>query len=277
MYKNFTCFFIVLFIFLHPVFAGDLFTVSGYIRDSKTGEDLIGATVSVKELSSKGSASNSYGFYSITLPSGQYQITVQYMGYEPQVQQIDLTQPRKFDFLMEPEDNALGEVIITSKRKNDNITKLEMGVQKLDTKDIKNIPVLFGEKDVLKTIQLLPGIKSAGEGSSGFNVRGGAADQNLILLDEATVYNASHLMGFFSVFNSDAIKDISVYKGNEPAEYGGRLSSTLDIKMNDIAHIKIRSSKPLFFDPYKQNNITGSVILIDEGTNETVAAGMITA
>jgi hypothetical protein len=233
MYKNFTCFFIVLFIFLHPVFAGDQNTVSGYIRDSKTGEDLIGATVSVRELSSKGSASNSYGYYSITLPSGQYQITVQYMGYEPQVQQIDLTQPRKFDFTLDPEDNALGEVVVTSKRKNDNITKLEMGVQKLDTKDIKNIPVLFGEKDVLKTIQLLPGIKSAGEGSSGFNVRGGAADQNLILLDEATVYNASHLMGFFSVFNSDAIKDISVYKGNEPAEYGGRLSSTLDIKMND--------------------------------------------
>ena len=233
MYKNFTCFFIVFFIFLHPVFAGDQMTVSGYIRDSKTGEDLIGATVSVKELSSKGSASNSYGFYSITLPSGQYQITVQYMGYIPQVQQIDLTQSRKFDFLLEPEDNALGEVVVTSKRKNDNITKLDMGVQTLDTKDIKNIPVLFGEKDILKTIQLLPGIKSAGEGSSGFNVRGGAADQNLILLDEATVYNASHLMGFFSVFNSDAIKDISVYKGNEPAEYGGRLSSTLDIKMND--------------------------------------------
>ena len=233
MYKNFTCFFIVFFIFLHPVFAGDQMTVSGYIRDSKTGEDLIGATVSVKELSSKGSASNSYGFYSITLPSGQYQITVQYMGYVPQVQQIDLTQSRKFDFLLEPEDNALGEVVVTSKRKNDNITKLDMGVQTLDTKDIKNIPVLFGEKDILKTIQLLPGIKSAGEGSSGFNVRGGAADQNLILLDEATVYNASHLMGFFSVFNSDAIKDISVYKGNEPAEYGCRLSSTLDIKMND--------------------------------------------
>jgi hypothetical protein len=233
MNKNFTCVIIVLFIFLHPVFAGDQMTVSGYIRDSKTGEDLIGATVSVKELSSKGSASNSYGYYSITLPSGQYQITVQYMGYEPQVQQIDLTQPRKFDFTLDPEDNALGEVVVTSKRKNDNITKLEMGVQTLDTKDIKNIPVLFGEKDVLKTIQLLPGIKSAGEGSSGFNVRGGAADQNLILLDEATVYNASHLMGFFSVFNSDAIKDISVYKGNEPAEYGGRLSSTLDIKMND--------------------------------------------
>jgi len=108
-----------------------------------------------------------------------------------------------------------------------------MGVQKIDLNELKSIPVLFGEKDVLKTIQLLPGIKSAGEGSSGFNVRGGASDQNLILLDEATVYNASHLMGFFSVFNSDAIKDAAVYKGNEPAEYGGQLSSVLDIKTND--------------------------------------------
>ena len=233
MLKKFICLIIVFFIFLHPILAGQLITVSGYIRDAKTGEDLIGATVSVKELSNKGSGTNAYGYYSLTVPTGQYQITAQYMGYEPQTQTIDLTQPRKVDFLLASQDNALGEVVITSQRKNDNITKIEMGVQKLDTKDIKNIPVLFGEKDVLKTIQLLPGIKSAGEGSSGFNVRGGAVDQNLILLDEATVYNASHLMGFFSVFNSDAIKDIAVYKGNEPAQYGGRLSSALDIKMND--------------------------------------------
>ncbi|MDP4239872.1 MAG: TonB-dependent receptor [Bacteroidota bacterium] len=233
MYKKYSCFLLVFFLYVHPVFAVQLITVSGYIRDAKTGEDLIGATVSIKELSGKGSGANAYGYYSISLPSGHYQLTAQYMGYEPQVQQIDLTHPQKIDFLLTTKENTLNEVVVTSQRKNDNITKLEMGVQKLDTKDIKNIPVLFGEKDVLKTIQLLPGIKSAGEGSSGFNVRGGGADQNLILLDEATVYNASHLMGFFSVFNSDAIKDISVYKGNEPAEYGGRLSSALDIKMND--------------------------------------------
>lgn len=233
MFKKFICFFSVFLLLLQPILAGKLITVSGYIRDAKTGEDLIGATVSIKELSNRGSITNAYGYYSLTLPSGQYQITAQYMGYEPEIQQVDLTTPRKKDFLLTPQDNALGEVVVTSQRKNDNITKLEMGVQKLDTKEIKNIPVLFGEKDVLKTIQLLPGIKSAGEGNSGFNVRGGATDQNLILLDEATVYNASHLMGFFSVFNSDAIKDISVYKGNEPAQYGGRLSSALDIKMND--------------------------------------------
>jgi len=233
MYKKFICLFIVFYLFIHPILADQLITVSGYIRDAKTGEDLIGATVSIKELSNKGSGTNAYGYYSLTLPSGQYQLTAQYMGYEPQIQILDLTQPRKIDFLLSSQDNALGEIVVTSQRKNDNITKIEMGVQKLDTKDIKNIPVLFGEKDVLKTIQLLPGIKPAGEGSSGFNVRGGAVDQNLILLDEATVYNASHLMGFFSVFNSDAIKDIAVYKGNQPAQYGGRLSSALDIKMND--------------------------------------------
>jgi len=232
-YRNFICLLFVSFLFIQPAIAQGMFTVSGYIRDAKTGEDLIGATVSVKELSTRGSATNAYGFYSLTLPSGQYQVTTQYMGYDPQIRQVDLTRSCKIDFLLESHENALGEVVVTTQRKNDNITKLEMGVQKLDTKDIKNIPVLFGEKDILKTIQLLPGIKSAGEGSSGFNVRGGAVDQNLILLDEATVYNASHLMGFFSVFNSDAIKDISVYKGNEPAEYGGRLSSALDIKMND--------------------------------------------
>jgi len=232
-YQKFICLFFVSFLLIHPSIAQEMYTVSGYIRDAKTGEDLIGATVSVKELTNRGSATNAYGFYSLTLAAGKYQITSQYMGYEPQTVQVDLTQAQKNDFLLIQQDNALGEVVVTTQRKNDNITKLEMGVQKLDTKDIKNIPVLFGEKDVLKTIQLLPGIKSAGEGSSGFNVRGGAADQNLILLDEATVYNASHLMGFFSVFNSDAIKDITVYKGNEPAEYGGRLSSALDIKMND--------------------------------------------
>ena len=218
---------------IYSVSAQQHFTISGYVRDAKTGEDMIGATVTVKELPGTGSSANTYGYYSVTLPAGHYQISAQFMGYAPQVQTVNLNQSQKIDFQLTEQVNELKEVVVSSQRKNENITKLQMGVQKLDTKDLKNIPVIFGEKDVLKTIQLLPGIKSAGEGSSGFNVRGGATDQNLILLDEATVYNASHLMGFFSVFNSDAIKDISVYKGNEPAEYGGRLSSVLDIKMND--------------------------------------------
>jgi len=233
MYKSKLYFFLIFLFLLQPVLAQQHCTISGYVRDAKTGEDIIGANVIIKELPGKGASTNTYGYYSITLPSGHYQISTQYIGYSPQIQQIDLTQSQKVDFQLIEQVKELSEVVVSSQRKNENITKLEMGVQKLDTKDLKNIPVLFGEKDVLKTIQLLPGIKSAGEGSSGFNVRGGATDQNLILLDEATVYNASHLMGFFSVFNSDAIKDISVYKGNEPAEYGGRLSSVLDIKMND--------------------------------------------
>ena len=214
-------------------FAQQKFTISGYIKDAETGENLIGATVSVKELNGKGTGTNAYGFYSITLPSGHYQITAQFVGYKPQVEQINLNQSVKRSFSLNEQVRTLDEVVVSGQRRDENITKTNMGVQKLNTNEIRSIPVLFGENDVLKTIQLLPGIKPAGEGSSGFNVRGGSSDQNLILLDEATVFNASHLMGFFSVFNSDAIKDITVYKGNEPAEYGGRLSSVLDIKMND--------------------------------------------
>lgn len=233
MSKKRFLFYVVLLFCMHTVMGQQNYTISGNIKDSNTGEDLIGATITVQEIPGKGSATNAYGFYSLTLPSGHYQVTAQFIGYQSQIQQIDLKASLKLDFSLIEKTNQLDEVVVTSQRKNENVTKIQTGMQKLDIKDIKTIPVLFGEKDVLKTIQLLPGIKAAGEGSSGFNVRGGASDQNLILLDEAAVYNASHLMGFFSVFNSDAIKDVSVYKGNEPAEYGGRLASVLDIKMKD--------------------------------------------
>ena len=226
-------FLFVFFLVQHLAIAQQRFTVSGHISDAKTGEDLIGATVSIKNRSGVGSVTNAYGFYSLTLPAGQYQIVTQYAGYLTQSQPVDLNRSARIDFALREMSGDLKEVVVSSQLKNENVVTTKMGLQKLSVKDINNIPVIFGEKDVLKTIQLLPGIKSAGEGGSGFNVRGGASDQNLILLDEATVYNASHLMGFFSVFNSDAIKDLSVYKGNEPAEYGGRLSSVLDIKMND--------------------------------------------
>ncbi len=228
--------FYLLFLFLLsilPGFAQQKFTLSGFIRDSKTGENLIGATITIKELHGIGVGTNAYGFYSITLPAGKYQVISQFIGYTPEIRQIILDKSIRQNFSLTEQINTLSEVIISGQRRDENITKTTMGMQKLNTSEIKSIPVLFGENDVLKTIQLLPGIKPAGEGSSGFNVRGGSSDQNLILLDEATVFNASHLMGFFSVFNSDAIKDITVYKGNEPAEYGGRLSSVLDIKMND--------------------------------------------
>lgn len=225
--------FIFFFFILQSIVAQQRYTLSGYIRDARNGEDLIGASIIILELPEKGSVTNAYGFYSITLPAGLYHVSAQCLGYQAQVQEVNLKTSVKIDFNLSEKVNELNEVVVTGERKNENVTKTQTGMQKLDIKEINTIPVLFGEKDVLKTIQLLPGIKSTGEGSSGFNVRGGAADQNLILLDEATVYNASHLMGFFSVFNSDAIKDVSVYKGNEPSEYGGRLASVLDIKMKD--------------------------------------------
>lgn len=209
------------------------YTVSGTVRDKRTGEALIGATVSLVERPERGILSNSYGFYSVTAPAGHYTLLVTFSGYQPDSLAIDLTHNLTLPIDLDNATGQLAEVVVNARKKNDNVTRPLMGVQKLTTKEINDIPVLFGEKDVLKTIQLLPGIQFAGDGNSGFYVRGGGADQNLILLDEATVYNPSHLLGFFSTFNSDAIKDITVYKGGMPADYGGRLASVVDIKMND--------------------------------------------
>ena len=209
------------------------YTISGYVKDVKSGEQLIGATLVIKELPATGTNANAYGFYSITLPEGKYTLSAQFTGYQTKPEVIDLNKSIKLDFALSDAENQLNEVVVTDERKDQNITQTQMGMDKLDIQQIKNIPVIFGEKDVLKTLQMLPGVKSAGDGSSGFYVRGGNTSQNLILLDEATVYNASHLLGFFSVFNSDAIKDVTLYKGTHPAEFGGRLSSVLDIKMKD--------------------------------------------
>lgn len=207
-------------------------TISGTIRDQKTGETLIGASISLMDNSNAVVLSNSYGFYSISARENNYTLIVSYAGYVDDTLKISLTKDIKFSIGLSPIAFELRNVTVTSRRR-DNIIQTLPGVQRLSMDEIKDIPVLFGEKDVLKTIQLLPGIKSGGDGSAGFFVRGGAADQNLILLDEATVYNASHLLGFFSTFNSDAIKDATIYKGDMPSQYGGRLSSLLDIKMND--------------------------------------------
>ena len=198
------------------------YTINGTVRDKQSGETLIGANVSLSKQAGLGAVSNAYGFYAITAEEGNYTLIVSFAGYVTDTISIVLNKQIELPILLKPFRSQLEEVVVSSRKKNDNITKPLMGVQKLSINEIKNIPVLFGEKDVLKTIQLLPGIKSAGEGNSGFYVRGGGADENLILLDEATVYNASHLLGFFSTFNSDAIKDITVYKGGMPAEYGGR-------------------------------------------------------
>ncbi|MCW3106960.1 MAG: collagen-binding protein [Segetibacter sp.] len=215
------------------VFAQSKHTVSGTIRDKNTGEVLIGANVTLLAQSRIGVVSNAYGFYSLSAPAGNYDMVVSFSGYQTDTIKIDLQKNILLPVELSFSSTQLQAVIVSTRRKNENVTQPLMGVQKLSMSEVKNVPVLFGEKDILKTIQLLPGIKSAGEGSSGFYVRGGASDQNLILLDEATVYNASHLLGFFSTFNSDAIKDVTIYKGGMPAEYGGRLSSVVDIKMND--------------------------------------------
>lgn len=212
--------------------AQNKFTVSGIVKDKQTGELLIGASVKL-EGTNNNAITNGYGFYSITASQNDYTISFNYAGYQINSQKINLNQNIELIVELQPQLNVLTDVIVSTKKKNENISKPLMGVEKLSMKEINQLPVLLGEKDVLKSIQLLPGIKSAGEGNSGFYVRGGGSDQNLILLDEAPVYNASHLLGFFSTFNSDAIKDVTLYKGGMPAQYGGRLSSVVDIKMKD--------------------------------------------
>jgi len=225
-------FFLILFLPLGS-FAQTKFAISGTISDSESGETMISATVSIKELPGTGTASNEYGFYSITLPQGSYTLQVNFIGYELIEQPILLNQNQQINFVLKPESIISSQIEVVAERKNDNITNTEIGVEKLNVREIKKIPVLFGEQDVLKILQLLPGVKSVGEGSGGLFVRGGDNSQNLILLDEAIVYNPSHLLGFFSTFNSDAIKDVTLYKGTAPSEYGGRASSVIDIRMND--------------------------------------------
>lgn len=207
-------------------------TLSGYVKDSLSGETLIGATVSISG-ESKGITSNQYGFYSITLTAGTYNFICSYVGYVTAVNQIDLNNDVVFNFELVPKITTEQAVIISAKKRDANIKSAQMGKLDLSISQVKEIPAFLGEIDILKTIQLLPGIQSAGEGSSGLYVRGGGPDQNLILLDDAVVYNTGHLFGFFSIFNGDAIKNTSLIKGGMPAQYGGRLSSVLDISMKD--------------------------------------------
>jgi hypothetical protein len=225
--------FLIPLLLIHVARAQTRFTVSGTVKEKKSGELMIGCTIYLLEIPKSGTISNSYGFYSISAPAGSYTMIASFAGYRQDTVQVTLDKNMTLVIEMEQKTTELQEVVVSSKKRNENVIRPLAGVQKLSVSDIKNVPVIFGEKDVLKTIQLLPGVKAAGEGNSGFYVRGGAADQNLILLDEATVYNPAHLLGFFSAFNSDAIKDLTLYKGAMPAEYGGRLSSVVDIKMND--------------------------------------------
>ncbi len=209
------------------------FTLSGIITDVKNNETLIGVNVYIPSLKT-GVTTNEYGFYSITIPNGSYEIQISYVGFQTLEQTITLEKNSKLNFkLSNLEEQQLQEVVVTDSRKATNIRKAEMSVNKLSISTIKKMPVVLGEVDVIKSLLLLPGVTNAGEGASGFNVRGGGADQNLILLDEATIFNSSHVFGFFSVFNPDAIKDLKLYKGGIPARYGGRASSVLDIYQKD--------------------------------------------
>jgi hypothetical protein len=208
------------------------YTISGYVKDANNGEMLLGASVFVEELM-KGSTTNQYGFYSMTFSEGNYTIVVRYFGFEDYKKPIKLDKDLRINIELKTEGSLMEEVVVEAERSDNNTKGTEMGTIELEVMQIKKLPVLFGEVDILKTIQYLPGVQSGGEGNTGFYVRGGGPDQNLILLDEATVYNASHLFGFFSVFNADAIKNVNLIKGGMPANYGGRLSSVLDISMKD--------------------------------------------
>lgn len=216
------------FFSLFTITAQQKYTLSGTITEENSNETLIGVTIAFPELRT-GVTTNEYGFYSITLPEGEYQVLVSYLGFKEIVQNIALDKDTKIDFKLTEEAEQLQEVVVTENVEKMDIRKPQMSVNTLSVSTIKKIPVILGEADVIKSILLLPGVTNAGEGASGFNVRGGAVDQNLILLDEAIIFNSSHLFGFFSVFNPDAIKDIKLYKGGIPARYGGRVSSVLDI------------------------------------------------
>jgi hypothetical protein len=212
--------------------AAQKYTISGYIKDASSGEDLIGATLYIEEISA-GAQTNVYGFYSITLAPGIYHLQFRYIGYTTQEKEVDLQEDLRIDIELNSMDLKLDEVVISASPEDQNVRSVEMGVNELDIKTIEKLPVLLGEVDVIKSVQLLPGVSTVGEGASGFNVRGGGVGQNLVLLDEAPVYNSSHLLGFFSVFNPDAVKDVKLYKGGAPVKYGGRIASLLDIRMKE--------------------------------------------
>jgi hypothetical protein len=207
-------------------------TLKGHIRDARDGEDLIGASIYVQELRT-GTTTNVYGFYSLSLPTGEYTLSVTFVGYQTLSKSITLLENTVLNLELEPESRYLEEVVVTGERPDQNVAGVRMSTNNLRMETVRSLPAFMGEVDVIKSLVLLPGVSAGGEGSTGLFVRGGGVDQNLILLDEATVYNASHLMGFFSVFNPDAIKDVQVYKGGIPAHYGGRLSSVIDIRMKD--------------------------------------------
>ena len=224
--------FLLLILNFNLIFTQKSFTISGYVQDSDSNELIIGASVIVQELKI-GTITNSYGFFSLTLNEGNYNLNFQNLGYENESLNLILDKNISLNIFLKEYVDSLDEVVLSKNIEDVDIKLPILSMNILSGKTIRQTPVVFGESDLLKTIQLLPGVSSAGEGSSGFNVRGGAADQNLILFDEAIIYNSSHLFGLFSVFNSDAIKEVKLYKGGIPSSYGGRVSSVLDVYQKD--------------------------------------------
>ena len=223
---------LIFFLNLFAIYSQEDYTINGYVLDSKSNELIIGASIIIEELQ-VGTVTNSYGFYSITLKQGEYKLRSQSLGYKDYSETINLNKNTSLNLYMEEEIESLDAVVVTENNEEIDIELPVLSLNILSGKTIRQTPVVFGESDILKTIQLLPGVSSAGEGASGFNVRGGGADQNLILFDEAIIYNSSHLFGLFSVFNSDAIKEVKLFKGGIPSSYGGRLSSVLDVYQKD--------------------------------------------
>ncbi|WP_276495913.1 TonB-dependent receptor [Pontibacter litorisediminis] len=229
--RSFTYTFLLLLACLHPALAQSVYTLSGRVLDAETSLPLVGAAVALKERPSAGAITDATGRYSFAAPEGAYTLVVKYIGYDLQEQLVQLNQPVALTIRLTPTAYQVQEVEVVAERRPPLTETPVMGQLEFPLETIKVLPVLFGEVDILKTVSLMPGVKSAGEGSTGFYVRGGGADQNLVLLDKATVYNPGHLFNFFSVFNSDAIDQTTLIKGNMPARYGGRLSSVLDIGM----------------------------------------------
>jgi hypothetical protein len=264
---------LLLLLFLLPfmVYSQEKVTISGTITDKSSAESLIGVSVFIKEINS-GAVTNEYGFYSLTVPKGSYTISVGYLGYQSQESAMQLLESIKKDFSLSSNQQSLAEVVVNADKGIAEIRRPEMSINKLSSRQIKEMPVVLGEVDVIKSLMQLPGVTNAGEGQSGFNVRGGGADQNLVLLDEATIYNTSHLFGFFSVFNADAINDIKLYKGGIPARFGGRLSSVLDIyqkegNKNDLKFsggIGLVSSRLMAEGPINKGN--GSFLIAGRGS-----------
>ncbi|MCB0510314.1 MAG: carboxypeptidase-like regulatory domain-containing protein, partial [Bacteroidetes bacterium] len=232
MLQKLTSFFVVLLFFCSSLQAQNQFTISGYLKDASTGEDLYAANVYVKEIL-KGTTTNVYGFYSLSLKPGTYTMVFSYLGLQEVERLVTLDKDLTLSLELSEGEVVTAEVIVTGEKQDRNVDDAQTSVVELEIKTVKELPALLGEADIFRTLQLMPGVASAGEGNSGLYVRGGGPSQNLVLLDNATVYNPGHLLGFFSVFNADAIKSSTLIKGGIPAEYGGRISSVLDITMRE--------------------------------------------